>query len=56
MDDESEYEVFDFDDRCSVDFIADTISAYNTSTISLDLKPFLAPLSTLFSVLRSVYL
>jgi len=39
VDDEPKYNVFDFD-TCSVDFIVDVASAYDTSTISLDLKSF----------------
>ena len=39
VDDEPEYNVFDFD-ICSVDFIAIVAFAYDTSTISLELKSF----------------
>jgi len=39
MDDEPDYDVFNFDDGCSIDYIADFVSTCNTSAISLDLKP-----------------
>ena len=40
MDDEPEYDVFDFD-TYSVDFIAEIASACDTYSVSLDLKPLL---------------
>jgi len=39
IDDEPEYDVFGFDNVGSVNFIADVVSACDTSTVSLDPKP-----------------
>ena len=47
MDDEPKYDVFDFN-MCLVDFITDVIFAYDTSTVSLDLKPLPASLKYAF--------
>ena len=41
MDDEPKCDVFDINDACFVDFIAEVASTYDTSTDSLDLKPLL---------------
>jgi len=38
MDDEQEYDVFDFDDVCSVDFITYVATTCDTSTIQLNPK------------------
>jgi len=38
INDEPEDDVFDFDDACPMDFIADGSSAYDTSIISVELK------------------
>ena len=56
MDDELGYDVFDFNEACSVDFIAEVASACDTSTVPLNLKPLSAPLSMLFWVMMSLYL
>ena len=37
MNDEPRYDVFDFHDACSVDFIVEVAFACNTSTVPLDL-------------------
>ena len=39
MDDEPEYDVFDFDDGCSLDFITKVASTCDTYTVPLNLKP-----------------
>ena len=39
MDDEHEYDVIDFDNVGSVDFVSNVVSICDTFTISLDLKP-----------------
>ena len=38
VDDEPEYDVFDFNDACSMDFITKFSFACDTSAVSLDLK------------------
>jgi len=48
VDNEPEYDVCDFDDAYSVDFIADVTSAGDTSTTPLNLKLCLTYLSMLF--------
>ena len=47
-DDGPEYHVFDFNDACFVDLIADIVCAYDTSTVPLDLKPLLDSLKYKF--------
>ena len=50
MDDEPEYDVFDFDDACSIDLITEVVSACDTFVVSLDLK--LLPDSLKYAFLR----
>jgi len=56
MDDEPEYDVFDFNDACSMDFITEVASACDTPAAPLDMNPCLILLSMLFWVLMSLYL
>jgi len=39
MNDKLVYDMFDFNDACPMDFITEVAFAYDTSGISLDLKP-----------------
>ena len=50
INDEPEYDVFDFNDACLVNFIAEVASICDTSTVPLDLKPL--PESLKFAFLR----
>ena len=55
MDNEPEYDVFDFN-MCHVQSTTDFVSVCDTFAISLDMNPYLTPLSMLFLVLTSLYL
>jgi len=54
VDDEPKYDVFDFNDACSMDFITKVASACHTSAAPLDLKTLLSLLSMLFWVMMSL--
>ena len=56
MDDDPEYDMFDFDDVGFGDFITNVVSTCDTSTISLDLEPLPSSLSMLVWVPTSLYL
>ena len=49
LDDEPGYDVFNFNDVCPIDFIAEVASACDTSAPSLNLKPLLDYLTYVFS-------
>ena len=56
MDDEPEYDMFDFDDACFIDHTTNVASTCDTSVVPLDMKLLLTPLSIDFWIMMSIYL
>jgi len=48
VDDDPEYDVFDFNDPCSMDFITKVVSTCDTFAAPLDIKPLPASLKYVF--------